>query len=175
MKFQSGRTLSAEDVVWTVNRLKQSPDFKALFDPFVGAKAVDDLTVDLITKGPYPLVLNLATYIFPMDRAFYSGTDERGRPKDAIVKSGSSFASTHASGTGPFIVTGREPGVRLKLEALCRLLGQVLARQCRRDRVHADQGAGDARCGAARRRCRFHRAGASDRSRPHQGRSPAAR
>ena len=44
--------------------------------------AVDDLTVDLVTKGPYPLVLNLATYIFPMDREFYTGTDERGRPKD---------------------------------------------------------------------------------------------
>jgi peptide/nickel transport system substrate-binding protein len=116
VKFQSGRTLSADDVVWTVNRLKQSPDFKALFEPFVGAKAVDDLTVDLITKGPYPLVLNLATYIFPMDREFYTGTDERGRPKDAIVKSGSSFASTHASGTGPFIVTEHEPGVRLTLK-----------------------------------------------------------
>ncbi len=116
VKFQSGRTLSAEDVVWTVNRLKESPDFKALFEPFVGAKAVDDLTVDLITKGPYPLVMNLATYIFPMDREFYSGLDERGQPKDAIVKNGSSFASTHASGTGPFIVTEREQGVRLKLK-----------------------------------------------------------
>jgi peptide/nickel transport system substrate-binding protein len=116
VKFQSGRTLSAKDVVWTVDRLKQSPDFKALFEPFVGAKAVDDLTVDLITKRPYPLVLNLATYIFPMDRAFYSGVDERGQPKDAIVKNGSSFASTHASGTGPFIVTEREQGVRLTMK-----------------------------------------------------------
>ncbi len=116
VRFQSGRTLSAEDVVWTFNRLKQSPDFKALFDPFSEARAVDDLTVDLVTKGAYPLVLNLATYIFPMDRAFYSGLDERGRPKDFIVKHGASFASTHASGTGPFIVTEREQGVRLKLE-----------------------------------------------------------
>jgi peptide/nickel transport system substrate-binding protein len=116
VKFQSGRTLSAEDVVWTFNRLKQSPDFKALFEPFSEARAVDDLTVDLVTKGPYPLVLNLATYIFPMDRAFYTGTDERGRPKDLIVKHGASFASTHASGTGPFIVTEREQGVRLKLK-----------------------------------------------------------
>ena len=116
VKFQSGRALSAEDVVWTFNRLKQSPDFKALFEPFSEARAVDGLTVDLVTKGPYPLVLNLATYIFPMDREFYTGTDERGRPKDLIVKHGASFASTHASGTGPFIVTEREQGVRLKLE-----------------------------------------------------------
>jgi peptide/nickel transport system substrate-binding protein len=116
VKFQSGRTLSAQDVVWTVNRLKQSPDFKGLFEPFEGARAVDDLTVDLITKAPYPLVLHLATYIFPMDREFYTGTDENGRPKDAIVKSGSSFASSHASGTGPFTVTGREQGVKLTLK-----------------------------------------------------------
>jgi peptide/nickel transport system substrate-binding protein len=114
--FQSGRTLSADDVVWTFDRLKQSPDFKALFEPFEEARAVDDLTVDLITKGPYPLVLNLATYIFPMDREFYSGLDARGRPKDLIVKHGASFASSHASGTGPFVVTEREQGVRLKLK-----------------------------------------------------------
>ena len=114
--FHSGRKLSAEDVVWTFMRLKKSPDFKALFEPFTEAKAVDDLTVDLITKGPYPLALNLATYIFPMDRVFYSGTDERGRPKDDIVKQGASFASTHVSGTGPFIVTDREQGVRLEFK-----------------------------------------------------------
>ena len=116
VKFHSGRTLTAEDVVWTVNRLKQSPDFKALLEPFEGARAIDDLTVDLITKKPYPLVLGLATYIFPMDRAFYTGEDERGRPKDGIVKHGASFASTHAGGTGPFVVTSREQGVRLELE-----------------------------------------------------------
>lgn len=116
VRFHSGRTLTAEDVVWTFNRLKQSPDFKALFEPFSEAKAVDGLTVDLVTKGAYPLVLNLATYIFPMDREFYSGTDERGRAKDEIVKHGASFASTHASGTGPFIVTEREQGVRLKFK-----------------------------------------------------------
>jgi len=51
-----------------------------------------------------------------MDRELYAGVDERGRPKDAIVKSGSSFASSHASGTGPFIVTEREQGVRLELK-----------------------------------------------------------
>jgi peptide/nickel transport system substrate-binding protein len=116
VKFHSGRTLSAQDVVWTFNRLKQSPDFKALFEPFEGARAIDDLTVDLITKGPYPLVLNLATYIFPMDRQFYTGEDERGRPKDGIVKHGASFASDNASGTGPFMVTEREQGVRLDMK-----------------------------------------------------------
>ena len=117
--------------MWTFNRLKQSPDFKALFEPFAEARAVDDLTVDLVTKGPYPLVLNLATYIFPMDREFYAGTDERGRPKDLIVKHGASFASTHAGGTGPIHRHRARAGRAAQAQALRRLLGQGLARQCR--------------------------------------------
>ena len=116
VKFHSGRTMTADDVVWTFNRMRVSPDFKALFEPFEGAKAIDAHTVDLVTKGPYPLVLNLATYIFPMDREFYSGTDAKGQPKDAVVKHGSSFASANMSGTGPFIVTDREQGIKLTLK-----------------------------------------------------------
>ncbi|XSG82854.1 MAG: ABC transporter substrate-binding protein [Methyloligella sp. ZOD6] len=116
VKFHTGNTLTAHDVVWTLNRLKRSPDFKALFEPFEGARVIDKLTVDLITKKPYPLVLNLATYIFPMDQEFYSGENEKGEPKDAIVKHGASFASANVAGTGPFIVTEREQGVRLVME-----------------------------------------------------------
>ncbi|SDE71995.1 ABC transporter substrate-binding protein [Rhodospira trueperi] len=114
--FHSGNPFTAEDVVFTMERMKQSPDFKGLFEPFVGAVAIDEHTVDLVTKEPYPLVLNLATYLFPMDKAFYTGTDENGQPKDALVKHGNTFASTQASGTGPFVVRSREQGVRLEFE-----------------------------------------------------------
>lgn len=111
--FHSGNPLEAKDVVWTFNRLKQSPDFKGLFEPFEAARAIDDHTVDLVTKDPYPLILNLATYIFPMDSVFYSGKDARGRDKSELVKHGASFASDNVSGTGPFIITEREQGIRL--------------------------------------------------------------
>ncbi|MCB2099879.1 MAG: ABC transporter substrate-binding protein [Rhodobacterales bacterium] len=111
--FQSGNPLTAEDVAWTFKRLQISPDFKGIFDPFVGVTVVDDHTFDLVTKEPFPLVLHAATYIFPMDSKFYTGTDENGQPKDALVKHGNTYASTHASGTGPFIVTAREQGVRI--------------------------------------------------------------
>ena len=114
VKFHSGNTMTAKDVVWTFNRLRNSPDFKGIFEPFEAAKQVDDYTVDLVTKNPFPLVLNNATYIFPMDSAFYSGTDENGNPKDAIVKHGNSFASRHVSGTGPYTITYREQGVRVE-------------------------------------------------------------
>ena len=167
VRFHSGRRMTAEDVAWTFDRLKRSPDFKALFEPFEAAKVVDDQTIDLITKGPYPLVLNLATYIFPMDREFYTGTDARGAPKDAVVKHGSSFASANMSGTGPFIVTEREQGIRLELKRFDGLLGQGVTRQCGRDRPDPHQGAGDAGRGAACRRRRLHRPGAPVRPQTH--------
>ena len=112
VKFHSGNDFTAEDVVFTVNRLKKSDDYKGLFEPFAEAKAIDAHTVDLITKQPYGLVLNMATYIFPMDNKFYTGTDDKGKEKDLIIKTDYSFANENESGTGPFAITHREQGVK---------------------------------------------------------------
>jgi peptide/nickel transport system substrate-binding protein len=116
VKFHSGNPFTAKDVVFTLDRLKKSVDFKGLFEPFEGASVVDDYTVDIKTKKPYALLLRMCTYIFPMDSLFYTGTDESGQPKDAIVKVGPSFALTHESGTGPYRVTEREQGVKMVLD-----------------------------------------------------------
>ena len=37
---------------------------------------IDDHTVEIVTDGPFPLVLHNATYIFAMDSKFYEGRDE---------------------------------------------------------------------------------------------------
>lgn len=116
VKFHSGNPLTSKDVEWTFNRIKTSGDFKSLFDAFEKINIIDDFTFEIITNKPYALVLNQCTYIFPMDRLFYSGTDEKGRPKEAIIKHVGSFASRNASGTGPYRLIYREQGVRLELE-----------------------------------------------------------
>lgn len=113
VKFHSGNEMTAADVDWTFDRLKESPDFKGIFAPFTDVEVVDDYTFDLKTSAPYPLVLHTATYIFPMDSAFYTGTTEDGKDKAEIVKHGDSFASRNISGTGPFVVSEREQGVKV--------------------------------------------------------------
>ncbi|WP_019616700.1 ABC transporter substrate-binding protein [Psychromonas ossibalaenae] len=115
VKFHSGNTMTADDVVWTFNRLKVSGDFKGVFAPYEKMVKVDDYTVEIKSTEPYPLVLQTATYIFPMDSKFYSGQAD-GKDKGAIVKHGNSFASTNVSGTGPFIVTSREQGIKVVFE-----------------------------------------------------------
>ena len=116
VKFHSGNPFTAKDVAWTVERLKRSADFKAIFEPVESVEVVDDYTINLNTKKPYPLLLNLATYIFPMDSEFYSGKTENGKDKSAIVKNGNSFASRNVSGTGPYTVTQRQQGVKVEFE-----------------------------------------------------------
>ncbi|MDZ7709301.1 MAG: ABC transporter substrate-binding protein [Roseovarius sp.] len=108
--FHSGNEMTAEDVVWTIERLKSSPDFKGIFAGWASVEAIDADTVEIRTDGPSPLVLHTATYVFPMDKDFY----EEGGAE--IAKHGDSFASRNVSGTGPFIITEREQGVRVVFE-----------------------------------------------------------
>jgi peptide/nickel transport system substrate-binding protein len=116
VKFHSGNPMTAADFKWTFDRLKVSPDFKGIFANFTELNVIDDHTIDLVTSGPYPLVLHTSTYIFPMDSKFYTGTDANGNDKGAIVKNGASFASTNMSGTGPFKIISREQGVKTVFE-----------------------------------------------------------
>ncbi|MED5468396.1 MAG: ABC transporter substrate-binding protein, partial [Pseudomonadota bacterium] len=116
VKFHSGNELTTADVKFTFERLKESQDFKAIFKPFSAINVIDDYTFELVTSGPYPLLLNTATYIFPLDSEFYSGQTEDGKDKDAILKHGNSFASENLSGTGPYTVTERKQGVRVEFE-----------------------------------------------------------
>ncbi|MGM0741817.1 MAG: ABC transporter substrate-binding protein [Pseudomonadota bacterium] len=108
--FHTGNDMTAEDVVWTIERLKSSPDFKGIFAGWVSVTAIDDYTVEVKTDGPSPLVLHTATYVFPMDKDFY----EDGGAE--IAKHGDSFASQNLSGTGPFTVASREQGVKTVFE-----------------------------------------------------------
>ncbi len=116
VKFHSGNSFTAKDVKWTFDRMRTGVDFKALLDPFEGVTIVDDYTVDIKTKKPYALLLNMATYFFAMDSEFYTGTDTNGQPKDTILKIGESFALNNESGTGAFFVTKREHGIVLEME-----------------------------------------------------------
>ncbi len=117
VKFHSGNPFTAKDVAWTLDRLSKSGDYKGLFEPFTTPVIVNDHTIDIKTKAPYGLTLNMCTYIFPMDSVFYTGKDAKGQPKDAIIKTEHSFANENESGTGKFMVTEREQGQKWTMKA----------------------------------------------------------
>ncbi|OMH38098.1 ABC transporter substrate-binding protein [Motiliproteus sp. MSK22-1] len=116
VRFHTGNELTSEDVRWTLERLQRSVDFKPVFAMFEKVRVIDQYTFDLITRNPYPLALQTATYIFPMDSRFYTGVDEKGLPKALLRKHGNTFASKHLSGTGPYLVSHRQQGVRVEFD-----------------------------------------------------------
>jgi len=114
--FHSGNPMTAADVVWTFERARKAPDWKALYAAFKEAKALDDHTVQFTFERPEPLAVNLMTYIYPMDSKFYTGKDAQGKDKDLISKTDPVFANSNASGTGAFKVVSYEPQVKMVLE-----------------------------------------------------------
>ncbi len=117
VKFHSGNDFTAKDVIFTMHRFRKSADFKGLFEPFNDPVMIDDHTIDIQTKAPYPLFLSMMTYVFPMDSKYYTGTDEQGQPKDALKKVGYTFAKTAIpSGTGAYRMTFRDHGVKMIMD-----------------------------------------------------------
>lgn len=110
VKFHSGNPLTADDVIFSFNRARTAPNYKSITQPFESMKKVDDYTVDLTSKAPYPLALQMMTNIFIMDQKFYSGKDEQGRDKAALAAEGGSFAELNESGSGAFILKSRQQG-----------------------------------------------------------------
>ncbi|MGL4239589.1 MAG: ABC transporter substrate-binding protein, partial [Beijerinckiaceae bacterium] len=69
VKFHNGNAFTADDVVASIARLLH-PDARARgnLSNVERAEKVDDLTVDFVLKGPYPLLLNDLSGIFIMDK-----------------------------------------------------------------------------------------------------------
>ncbi|WCN14096.1 ABC transporter substrate-binding protein [Marinomonas mediterranea] len=109
VQFITGNAFSAKDVAYTINRLKGSPDFRAMFDTIQGTKIIDLYTIDIISVAPNPLTLNVMTYVFPMDRVYF-------KDRDKIVKYGETFASKNVSGTGAYYIEARKTGVKTVLK-----------------------------------------------------------
>jgi len=105
--FQDGAKLTAADVVFTIKRA-QNPTSQ--FASFVGGlepKAIDDLTVDIVTKRPDSLLPDKLIYIPIMNQAWAQQHDALV-PQD-LKTNKESFTTLHANGTGPYMLTSRAP------------------------------------------------------------------
>lgn len=118
--FHDGTPFTAADAVFTIARAPAVPNSPASYAPYVShiaeAVAVDDLTLRIRTKGPYPtLPLDLSElYIVSKKAAEHATTDDFNKGKAAI-------------GTGPYRFVEWQPGQRLVLERNERYWGAKAA------------------------------------------------
>jgi peptide/nickel transport system substrate-binding protein len=115
VKFHNGESFTADDVVFTIARVKmEGSDMGYTVNSVKEVKKVDDLTVDMILEKPNPILPYQITSTYMMSKSW---AEANGAGKPASVKAKiENFASTNANGTGPFKVKSRQAGVRTIFE-----------------------------------------------------------
>jgi peptide/nickel transport system substrate-binding protein len=113
LKWSDGQPLTANDVAYTFNRVRNGKYEQTNYGNYVAAitsvTATDDTTVVMKVKKPTPIMLHLYIYILP--EHIWKGIDEKGVKHytnepgpDGIV------------GSGPFIVVEHQKGQFVRLE-----------------------------------------------------------
>jgi len=111
VKFHDGAALTADDVVFTIQRAKAATSaWKTLLTPVVEARKVDALTVQIKTSGPNLVLPNTLTNLFIVNAA-WSKAHQSEQPQDVSGKD-ENFATRNENGTGPYQLVSREPDTR---------------------------------------------------------------
>jgi peptide/nickel transport system substrate-binding protein len=113
VKFHDGSPFTADDVVFSFNRARESGNTFKLYSTQSGiAKKIDDYTVEFTTPVPNPVMLDTLNSIMIMSRAWCE-KNRVTKPQDFKNKE-ETFAVRNAMGTGPYKLVLWEPGVRLQ-------------------------------------------------------------
>ncbi len=111
VRFHDGAPLTADDVVFSVNRAKDPVGTFSVYANALGTPvAIDALTVEFRLERVNPIFLQHLDSIFVMSRA-WAEKHRVLRPLDFKNRE-ESFASFNANGTGPYMLVSRQPGIR---------------------------------------------------------------
>jgi peptide/nickel transport system substrate-binding protein len=114
VKFHDGSAFNADDVVFSITRaMAKTSNFGVYTQGIDKVVKVDDYTVDILTKGPNPVLIRQLTELRMMDRD-WAEKNKTVEPKDIKTKE-ENFAHRNANGTGPYMLKSWEQDVRLVL------------------------------------------------------------
>ncbi len=116
--FSNGDPLTAEDVVFSMNRMQNLQDNPAfLADGIVSVEAVDDLTVALTLAQPDPAILaKLVFDAFSVVNAEVVMAQGGTAAEDAAqADTAEMWFDSNSAGTGPYMVASYEPTVQTVL------------------------------------------------------------
>ncbi|MBL0123238.1 MAG: ABC transporter substrate-binding protein [Betaproteobacteria bacterium] len=112
VKFHDGTPFTADDVVFSFNRARESTVTFRLYSTQSGiAKKIDDYTVEFTTPVPNPVMLDTVINIQVMSKAWCE-KNGAAKPLDYIRKE-ETFATRNAMGTGPYKLVAWEQGVKI--------------------------------------------------------------
>jgi len=111
VRFHGGEEFTADDVLFSYERGRaEQSDVRSWFAPVSEVRVIDDYTVDFVTTAPNPLFPDSIANFMILDRGW---TEANGAELPA--RDEEKFTTRNTNGTGPFILTAREPGVEIRL------------------------------------------------------------
>jgi peptide/nickel transport system substrate-binding protein len=114
VKFHQGQDFTSEDVVYSWKRQSQAvSDMLYAVASIADVKAIDSHTVEIITKGPDPVLLQNMPLFFIMSKSWVEANNSFVIIKGAGA---TNFANLNENGTGPFRLVERVPDTRTIVE-----------------------------------------------------------
>jgi peptide/nickel transport system substrate-binding protein len=114
VKFHDGADFNADDAVFSLERaMAKTSNFGVYTQGIDRVVKVDDYTIDILTKGPNPVLLRQVTELRMMDKG-WAEKNNSVEPKDIKTKD-ENFAHRHANGTGPFMLKEWQQDQRMVL------------------------------------------------------------
>ena len=111
VKFHDGTPLTADDVVFSIQRGQQPTSQINNYAGAVGTpKKVDDLTVEFELKAVNPIFLQHLDALWILSKS-WSEKNKVAKPLDFKNKE-ESYAALNQNGTGPYMLVSRAPGIK---------------------------------------------------------------
>lgn len=115
VRFHDGAPFTADDVLFSLERAAApGSDMRAYVGLVAEARRIDELTVDIETTQPAPILPEMLSLVYMMDREW---CEAQGATQPVDKRKGiENAASYRANGTGPYRLRSRDPGVRTEFE-----------------------------------------------------------
>jgi len=111
VKFQNGEDFTADDVVFSAERVRASgSDLRTRIQPDTKVVKVDDYTVDFVLSAPNP-ILHYEWDTWYILSKKWAEANNSVMPQPASGQQ-AIYAALHANGTGPFVIAEHQAGVR---------------------------------------------------------------
>ena len=124
VKFHDGTPFTADDAVYSIQRaMAKTSNFAIYTQGIDRVVKVNANTIDIITKGPNPVMLNQLTELRMMSKA-WAEKNKSVDPKD-IKATEETFAHRNAMGTGPYLLKEWLPDQRMVFERNPNYWGKI--------------------------------------------------
>ncbi|WP_349743353.1 ABC transporter substrate-binding protein [Roseateles cavernae] len=116
VKFHDGTPFTADDVVFSLARIKQPQGtLQAFVNGIAEIKKIDSHTVDFILSAPNPILLRNIVDFRMVSKSWAEKNKSVNLP-DVKVKE-ETFATRNTNGTGPYKITGWQPDQKISMVA----------------------------------------------------------